>query len=86
MNYILLTIAFLIFTIYVIIVWINCGILNSVSESYYYLNKRNKWLFTTIMWGFSIPTMIVGATPLIFFAGAGICFVGTSPAFKHDDM
>lgn len=86
MNIYLLVFVFLVFTGYVIKVVLDAGVLKSISESFYHLEPKKRWIFTLSMWGFAIPVLIVGDTPLMFFAGAGICFVGAAAAFKGDDM
>lgn len=61
------------------------GILPSISDSYYALPKKWNFMFTLALWGFAIPAMIIG-TPisgLMFFACAGICFVGAAAAFHQ---
>jgi len=63
------------------------GILPSISESYYRLPKNLTFLFTLFCWGFALPATIVGLDLtdnfLMFFAGAGIMFVGAAAAFKE---
>ena len=61
------------------------GVQSSVSESYYRLPRNLQWLFTIATWGYALPAMIIGLqltdNGLVFLAGAGIAFVGASPAF-----
>jgi hypothetical protein len=70
----------LVFVSYVSFIWIKYGVQSSISASYYALPKQYNFLFTLFCWGFAIPAIIAGidVTPLIFFAGAGICFVGAA--------
>lgn len=82
-NLILLTFSSVLFIVYVSVIWIKFGIRPSLSESYYVLGKNRNFLFTLFWWFFMIPVMFVSSTPLIFFAGAGICFVGASPSFRN---
>jgi len=83
----LLLASLLIFSTYVITIWIKYGILPTISDSYYILPDNRKILFTLTLWAFSLPVIIVGATTsginIMFFAGASICFVGASPLFKE---
>ena len=64
------------------------GIPVSISDTYYKLRRNLQVLFTLSMWGFAIPAIILGVETmhassfLAFLAGAGIAFVGASPAFK----
>lgn len=84
-SVILSIISFLVFTGYLLYVALRYGITQSISASYYKL--KGKWLFTIALWGFSIPLMIAAAKPLIFLAGAGICFTGAAPStsFKMEE-
>lgn len=63
------------------------GVLPSISDSYYELEKKKKnsgILFTFALWLFAIPVMIAAEKGLMFGACAGICFVGAASAFKQD--
>jgi len=85
---ILFTMMVTVFLSYIIPIISIYGILPSVSESYYELPDKYNFLFTLFCWGFAIPTMIIGVDLtdnfLMFFAGAGICFVGAAAAFKEE--
>ena len=76
-----------IFFSYVSWITIKYGIQTSISESYYKLPRKFQWLFTIVTWGYAIPAIMIGVpySGLAFLAGAGICFVGASPAFRSDD-
>jgi hypothetical protein len=69
-----------VFVSYVSFIWLKYGIQKSISASYYALPEKWRFLFTLFCWGFAFPAIIVGVevTPLMFFAGAGICFVGAA--------
>lgn len=84
MDSILLGFSSGIFIAYVIYIWLKFGILSSISDSYYKTNSP--FLFAIFIWGTAIPLIIVGNTALMFFAGALLCFVGASPAFKKRKM
>jgi len=73
-----------VFISYVSFIWIKYGIQKSISMSYYALPDNLKILFTLFCWGFAFPAIIAGVetTPLMFFAGAGICFVGAAAQIK----
>ena len=73
----------LVFFTYVGVIWAKYGVLPSISHSYYSLPDNKKFLFTLWCWGYAIPAMIVGSTPLMFFAGAGIAFVGAAAAYRE---
>ena len=64
------------------------GILRSISQSYYELPKNLKPIFTLAMWGFAFPAMLIGTplTGLLFFAAAGIMFVGAAAAFNDKEI
>lgn len=70
---------------YILFITFKYGVQSSVSESYYRLPRNLQWLFTLVTWGYAIPAMIIGldftGNGLVFLAGAGIEFVGASPAF-----
>lgn len=70
------------FISYLTYVKIKYGILESISASYYKLKYKS--LFTLFIWSVSIPCIIIGETPLMFFAGALLSFVGAAPAFRRD--
>lgn len=80
LNLILLLFSMLIFLFYNLyyMVDLKLGVLKSISDSIYHLPKNETYLFTFFQWGLAIPLMIVGNTPLMFFSGAFICFVGVA--------
>lgn len=73
----------LVFFLYVLFLWSTFGVLPSISDGYYSLDKPDRWWPSVIFPLFSIPMMIVGSTGLMFFAGVGICFVGAAPMFRE---
>ncbi len=79
-NFILMLVVFV---GYVSFIWIKYGIQKSISASYYVLPKDSNFIFTLFCWGFAFPAIILGNTPLMFFAGAGIVFVGAAAAFRE---
>lgn len=81
-NFLLIT-SSLVFVSYIILVLVKCGVLPSISDSYYCLSKRLNPLFTFFTWGLAIPIMMVAQTPLMFFAGGFICMVGASQNFRE---
>ena len=60
-------------------------VLPSISESYYRLPYKWKPMFTLALWGFAFPAMLIGTpiTGLMFFATAGIMFVGAAAGFQQ---
>ena len=65
------------------------GVLPSISESYYKMKGDKLFgggLFTLFIWSLSLPLIIIGDTPLMFFAGAFLSFVGAASAFKDLKM
>jgi hypothetical protein len=72
-----------VFVTYVSFIIYKYGILKSISQSYYELPEKYKPIFTLAMWGFAFPAMIIGTplTGLMFFAAAGIMFVGAAAPF-----
>jgi len=80
----LLIYAITVFVVYWLFVVIKFGVLPSISDSYY--KENNKALFTLFIWSIAFPVIILGVekTPLMFFAGAFLAFVGAAPAFKEE--
>lgn len=65
------------------------GVLPSISGSYYKMKDDKLFggsLFTLFIWSLSLPLIIIGDTPLMFFAGAFLSFVGAASAFKDLKM
>lgn len=85
-EYILLGYSLLAFISYVAFIWIKFGVLSAISDSYYQLTNASKPMFTFFIWSVALPMIIVGVvdTPLMFFAGAFLSFVGAAPAFKEE--
>ena len=77
-----------VFVTYVAFIWLKYGIQKSISASYYALPENLRILFTLFCWGFAFPAIIGGVdvTPLMFFAGAGICFVGAAPQILEKNV
>lgn len=73
----------LVFVSYVSFIWIKYGAQKSISESYYRLPSKYNFIFTLFIWGFALPAMVIGNSLLMFFAGAGIAFVGSAAAFEE---
>ena len=71
------------FISYVSFIWIKYGAQKSISMSYYSLSQNARPLFTLFCWFFAIPAIIIGETALMFFAGAGIAFVGAACQIKE---
>lgn len=81
---ILFMIMLFVFFGYVAWIWAKYGTLRSISHSYYVLPKNLRFLFTLFCWGYAIPAIIIASTPLMFFAGSAICFVGAAAAYRDD--
>lgn len=82
-----LLISAAVFLSYVTWVAVKYGIQNSISESYYRLDFKNKkYIFAGVIWGFAVPVMYAGDNALMFLAGGTICFVGGAAAFKKNRM
>jgi len=84
MNLILLITSLTIFLIYNGYIYFTYGLLPSISDSYYKLPEKFRIFFTLFIWSFILPIIIVSSTPLMFFAGASIMFVGAAPKFMED--
>lgn len=74
-----------VFASYVGAVWIKFGVQPSISASYDCWKGLWKSLFILFCWGFAFPAMVIGVevTPLMFFATAGIMFVGAAYEIKN---
>jgi len=74
-----------VFVSYIAAVWIKFGVQPSISASYDCWKGNWQSLFTLFCWGFAFPAMIIGVevTPLMFFATAGIMFVGAAYQIKN---
>lgn len=74
-----------IFISYVLFIWIKYGVQQSISESYYCLPKKWNFIFTLALWGFALPAAILAnGDGLMFFAAAGICFVGAAAQMHQE--
>ena len=73
--------------IYTIVILTKFGWQKSYSMSYYNYNTHPFWKYAFSFFCFSIgyPAIILGATPLIFFAGVLIMLVGVAGAFLGKD-
>ena len=82
MNLLLLSYMFVVFVSYLTYVVSKFGVLPSISDSYYLM--KSKIPFTLFIWSIAIPTILVGDTALMFFAGSFLAFVGAAPAFREE--
>ena len=75
----------LIFVTYVTYITYRFGVLPSISESHYKLNEfRQGYFFTIFCWALA-TTMVLQSdqsSPLYFFSGMGLAFVGVATHFK----
>lgn len=78
---IFLLVSFLIFSSYLIYVICKVGVLPSISDSWYALNKS--FLFTLFIWGTAFTMIIAASKDLMVLSGMALCFVGTAAAFKE---
>lgn len=78
-NLILLTISLVVFGGYVEIIWSKYGIQKSISMSYYCLPDKFKFVFTLILFGFSIPIILV-SSDMVFMPIAGWLISGVGAA------
>lgn len=78
---IMLLISSVVFLSYLTYVVVKVGVLPSISDSWYSLNKT--FLFTLFIWGTAFPLMLATDKSLLILSGASLCFVGTAAAFKE---
>ena len=76
-----LLISILIFFGYVGFVWLRYGVQKSISDSYYRLPEKWRFVFSLFCFGFSSAIIFVHITPLLFASIVGIWFVGAAPDF-----
>jgi hypothetical protein len=77
-------IQILIFFSYLFFIYKKFGILDSISDSFYELEKVNTILaplFTLWTWGIGVP-FVLTQTPLLMISGVLMCLVGVIPFFK----
>lgn len=67
---------------YITYVLLKYGIQPSISDSYYALSKKTKFLFTLALWSFAIPIVIISNNGFLFFSGSFICVVAAAQNFK----
>lgn len=76
---------FLIFVTYVTYISSRFGILPSISESHYRLNRfRQGYFFTLFCWTLAVTMVLESyeSSPIYFFSGVGLAFVGAASEFK----
>lgn len=84
LNLFLLLFSISVFLSYTLYIYFKFGVLKSISDSFYHIPHK-AW-FTFFQWGLSLPLIIVASTPLMFFAGSFMFFVGAAPGFMDDEM
>jgi hypothetical protein len=78
-----------IFTTFIALVWHKFGVLNSISYTFYRLEKSQRWIFTIALWLFSIPIIIYGGlngSALLFLSGGAIVWTGAVAAYNSSDL
>jgi hypothetical protein len=83
----LTTFQAIVFIGYVLFIYSQFGVLQSISDSWYKLKEKGGvWysLFTWFTWLIGIPLFFQtnGSSPFFFIAGAGLTFVGVATMFK----
>lgn len=80
----LLYIQFAIFFIYTFFVWRKYGIQRSISESWYVVDKKYKWMFS--MFCFCLGALqcfhVIHGSVWFFLSGSSLVFVGVATDFK----
>lgn len=86
----LFIITLVVFHLYLAFIYLKYGRVFSISDSYYALDKNVNFLFTLYTWSYALPMAIISLdlndSPLMFFAGAAICFVGVASNYKGNLM
>ena len=78
-----IVISFIIFTAWLIFIRLAFGKLDSISESFYKLSEKYRFIFTLVLWGFSLPLMVNVNSVWLFLSISGIAFVGAAAAYKE---
>ncbi len=55
---------------------------HSISDSWYFLSKKERWLFTAFCWSIGLLMPFQGETDWFIISGAGLCFVGAAVEYK----
>lgn len=79
-----IAISFIIFTAWLIFTRLAFGKLDSISESFYKLSEKHRFIFTLVLWGFSLPLMVNVNSVWLFLSISGIAFVGAAAAYKEE--
>ena len=79
-----IAISFIIFTAWLIFIRLAFGKLDSISESFYKLSEKHRFIFTLVLWGFSLPLMVNVNSVWLFLSISGIAFVGAAAAYKEE--
>lgn len=75
---------FALFFIYTLFVVKRYGVQNSISESWYTIEKEFRWMFTVVFcFGIGVLTLFHGSV-WFFLSGGFLCFVGAATQFKGD--
>jgi len=71
----------IVFIVYISFIVYRYGVLPSISESWYVLPLRQKFLFTIFTWGIGVPMLFYDSGAL-FISGSALTFVGVATQFK----
>lgn len=71
---------------YVLRVWIKYGIQESISFSYYVIEKENRFVFQIFIWVLSFTIMFCGGHWLFILSGALLSIVGFTPTIKDQKL
>ena len=75
-----------VFVVYIAAIWRTFGVLDSISASWYALEKKGIY-FTLFIWALAIPTFIIGGlkdNAWYALSGSALAFVGAATAYKED--
>ena len=86
MEITLLLISMSIFVFYMRYVIVNYGIQQSISDTYYRLPDALKFIFPLVLWGFTLPIMLVSKTTLILLSIGFINLVGATAMYRRDRL
>jgi hypothetical protein len=92
MNLLLILISVLVITGYLLTIEIMIGVKPRISQTYYEFKKKNRKVFTGVMFAAGSPIVLLGAYNLhmsfasicLMLAGVSLMLVGIAPAFRYN--
>jgi len=83
---ILLTIQAVITASYLMYIVKGFGVRPSISESYYILHEKRRWMFWAFCWGVSLPFFFIYPNIWFFLAASFFMLVGAATAYRLNKL